>query len=376
MMRLFKTRLFVATTIVAVSVCIGDAAEVYLKSQCSCRGPLVLLGDVADVRADDAEETARLSRIELCPAPAAGGTRVLRLREIQDALALRDVDATQCRFFGASTVTIRRTEKGPVRPAGFSRVTSNTIKQAQSRVQKAIVDHLQQRVDSAADWEVVVELDRPQTQRISELGDLLTVEGGRRPYVGVQQFAISGVTTPEGQPVAVRAHVTAPAMIVVATRSLRRGATIQSGDVELKPTRPVRGMPGAGDLYRKTADVVGLATTRSFATGQPIDRRYVRLPIVVRRNETVMVRVRAPGVMVRTYAKVLEDGSRGDLVTLESLTNRDRYSGRVTGIQEVTVYPQQTTTAADNRRVGSAHRDALDLAGKAHPTVHSDRKKP
>jgi flagella basal body P-ring formation protein FlgA len=52
----------------------------------------------------------------------------------------------------------------------------------------------------------------------------------------------------------------------------------------------------------------------------------------------VTVYVRAPGVQVRTAARSRDTGSQGELISVESLENRQTYFARVTGIQEAEVY--------------------------------------
>ncbi|MCA9268982.1 MAG: hypothetical protein KDA41_10955, partial [Planctomycetales bacterium] len=64
-------------------------AEVHLRRDCQCESSLVRLGDVADVFAADEAERAALADIELFPAPAAGRTRLVRSRDVQELLAQR-----------------------------------------------------------------------------------------------------------------------------------------------------------------------------------------------------------------------------------------------------------------------------------------------
>jgi flagella basal body P-ring formation protein FlgA len=81
-------------------------AEIRLRAQCDCDGPVVTLGDVAEVIATDSGQGDTLSAIELFPAP--GGSRQIyaRPREIQDALILRGINLTEHRFSGSNQVAI------------------------------------------------------------------------------------------------------------------------------------------------------------------------------------------------------------------------------------------------------------------------------
>jgi flagella basal body P-ring formation protein FlgA len=127
----------------------------------------------------------------------------------------------------------------------------------------------------------------------------------------------------------------APAYMVTTRRALSPGETVRAVDVELRPLdTPLRGvMP-----LSQVSEAVGQEVTRPVAAGQPLDARWLQRPLLVRRGEAVVVYARAAGVCVRTTAKATQDASLGDLVTLESLENRQRFSARVTGLQQADVY--------------------------------------
>ena len=97
---------------------IAAAAELRLRAQCNPAGPVVTLGDVAEIDSADARQTAALAAIELFPAPTAAEQRIVRVREIQDLLLLRGVNLTEHRFSGSSEVTVQAVVARPAsRPA-------------------------------------------------------------------------------------------------------------------------------------------------------------------------------------------------------------------------------------------------------------------
>ena len=72
--------------------------------------------------------------------------------------------------------------------------------------------------------------------------------------------------------------------------------------------------------------------------GQLINLSQLRKPLLVKRGELIRVRARAAGVQITTTARATEDGALGDIVNVESLENREKYSTYVTGTQQVEVY--------------------------------------
>ena len=72
-------------------------------------------------------------------------------------------------------------------------------------------------------------------------------------------------------------------------------------------------------------------------------------------------------MQVRTTARAREDGSQGDLITVESLTERKPFFARVCGPQEVEVLP-------DSVRVAAVESSAA--AASAQPAVVRETSRP
>ena len=130
--------------------------------------------------------------------------------------------------------------------------------------------------------------------------------------------------------------------MAVTIRQLNRGDVIREADVRLKPlANNARGIATTDRL----ADVIGLETLRGYAAGQPIDKRQLRKPLLVHRNEVIRVVARAAGVAVRTTARAFEDGAYGDIIVVQSVENREKYSVHVVGLQQAEVYATSVTAS-------------------------------
>ncbi len=171
----------------------AEAVEVRLKPQASAPGPLVTLGDVADIQSGEMDLKQKLRQIELFPSPASGRTRLARVQEIRELVELQGTDPGAVSWSGSPQVRVRAGAV-PAAPAGGTSADS---------------------------------------------------------------------VSPDG-------------------RSLQRAALIKRGD-------------------------------------------------------TVTVHSRVQGECARTMAKALEDGGRDDLIMLESLESKNRFSARIVGPQEAEV---------------------------------------
>lgn len=106
------TKCSLILSLVTLMCGIGHAAEFRLRNRCQSRGPLVTLGDVAEIVAVDSRQAASLGAIELFPAPASSRQHYLSLRELQDLLLSRGVNLSEHRFSGANQVAVEAASAG------------------------------------------------------------------------------------------------------------------------------------------------------------------------------------------------------------------------------------------------------------------------
>ncbi|HET6881286.1 MAG TPA: flagellar basal body P-ring formation chaperone FlgA [Pirellulales bacterium] len=305
------------------------AAEIELRSECQANG-LVRLGDVAEIHTHDTAELAQLKAMELFPAPAVGGKSFVRAREVQDLLALRGVKLSQHRLTGSSQIEIHNGVKaaGPL--------SSSAVTRATQRVEAAIAASLRRSAGEDGAWNVEPQLEDQQIQLISATRETITAEGGQAPFSGEQQFTITVPGKTGQQQFAVSAKVTAVPLVAVATRALVPGDIVQRTDVKLDQAK-------ARDddiLFHSLDEVIGQQARRAVVEGQPIKQEDVQSPVLVHRGDAVVVFARSAGIQVKTQGRAQEEGSRGDVIVVQSLTGPERFMARVSGIHEVEVFAQ------------------------------------
>ncbi len=330
-----------------------SAAQLRLQRDVHPTGALVVLGDVAEIIANDASEVQRLSAIELFPAPTGTRKRYFDVHELRDLLSQRKIDLANVTFSGASRITIHGTVAERPKAEAPRSIAPALRKRAEHRVRDSVIDHLQRQSGTEGPWTVRFKLSDPQLQMLTDLEAVISAAGGRAPWTGSQSFAIQ-VDLPEGiSQFSLDAIVTLPPAVIVAARPLTRGTMIHEGDVRLDFQSDLR----TGDVtFGRLEDVIGLETTQSIAAGEAMVGRQLRKPLLVKAGDAVTVYARSGGIQVRTVARSKESGSLGELVRVESLNDRKSYFARVSGIQKVEVYARaisagRTILQADpNRR--------------------------
>lgn len=314
------------------------AAELRLLPQCSPRGTLVTLGEVAEISAA-AEQARQLAAIELFPAPPAGASRLLRVRELQDLLLLRGVNLAEHRFTGSSEVTIAAaTSKAGL--TGEAPLSLPTQKRSQRRLEEALAQYLKQKTGAETPWQFRFKLTAEQARALANPAQTLSLQGGQAPFTGAQIFQLT-VQTPEGwKHFSVPVEVTAPTPVVTAVHSLLRGAIIRNTDVVLVQAEVREGDNGA---FHSVEEVLGKQTTRAVPEGKILTAEALQSQSYVHRGEAITVHARTAGIRVRTTVRAKDDGGLGDLIAVETLTDRKTFYARVCGIREAEVLAQPVT---------------------------------
>ncbi len=310
------------------------AAEIVLRDTYQSSGPVVTLGDVAEVLGSDQRANEQLGRVDLFPAPTAGRQRFVRVREIQDILIRRGENLAKHRFSGANQVAVSHGER--VEKVVFEKpINASLRRSANRRVHSAILDYLRMNV-SESKWNIEVSLTPEQVRRMQGSVRRIMVSGGAAPWIGTQRFEIIAQRN-QGQPVRLRveALVGLPPSVVVANRPIPRNAIINAADLSLSSEVPRN---SAMQAFSSIEEVAGSQAVRNIATGMIVDHESVRAPLMVRRNEIVTVTARSGGIRVSTDARAKVDGSLGDLIQVESLHDRTTFYARVCGSREVEVY--------------------------------------
>jgi flagella basal body P-ring formation protein FlgA len=316
-------------------------AEIHLRTQAAVSGRVVTLGDVADIHAGE-EERAALAGTELIPTPAISG-KSLKLREVQDLLALRGVATGKHRFGGASEVRLVDAATSTSKQERKDRAAGSAARGANTAVETAIAKYLARNVDADRDWRVKVELTEDQVRVAQNAFGRITVEGGTEPWEGPQQFTIF-VGAKETH-FTVEAQLELPEMIVVAARPLVKGDVIRASDLTLEPAK--RGVAQKG-AFRSPDEIIGQEAVRAIVAGQVLDNNYVQPPVLVKRGDVVTVYAYSSGIRVKTTGRSRQAGAKGELVEIESHVDRKRFFARVSDIQIVEVFASaaQSTDAA------------------------------
>jgi flagella basal body P-ring formation protein FlgA len=317
-----------------------DAVEIVLRNQATSNSSIVRLGDIAEVRADragaerspqDDALAAELSAVPLMPSPGVGSKKHLTAPQVRDLLAAGGVDLRTITFGGAARVMIA-TPAASSTVAAPGRLTPQppSREAVAQQAAQAITDYLREQTGHDL-WNVTVTPDDNLVDACWRVGADLPVSGGQAPWTGRQRFTL---TLPgANEPALVFAAVERVEMVAFAVKPIARGSFVRASDVALRPY--TRGLPT--NATTSLDAILGKEAVQEIRENAMIMTSQVRTPLLVRRGDRVSVCAKAAGVKVSTYAIAQQDGSLGDLIAVQSLETKDRYSARVAGVRELEV---------------------------------------
>ncbi|HEX6962899.1 MAG TPA: flagellar basal body P-ring formation chaperone FlgA [Lacipirellula sp.] len=328
---LIKTLITIAVANLAVAV---SAAEIVLHERTAPRGPIVRLGDVATISGVEGGAQQMLAATPLMPAPAEGTTQYLRAADLRDLLQSRGVDLRNLQMSGAPVVAIggaSEVEFQVGRTQAVARVAASA-----EELTNAVVSYLEQQTGHQL-WDVQVEADSDVLAAFAK--PQAAISGGKAPWSGRQRFAISsGAGTPAAM---VYARVDRQEMAAYATRSIERGELIRRADVELRLHTGALPRQAIFDLE----SLVGKEAVQGIRPDSLVLNNQVRSPLLVRRGDRVSVRVRARGIAIRTFAVAQQDGSLGELVSVQNADTKEKYTAVVSGLRELEIMAAGATAA-------------------------------
>lgn len=279
-----------------------------LRQTIEVSGDLVLLGDLFESAGEQAG-----TPVFRAPAPGkSGAVSARRLMRAAEANGLQWDNPDRVR-----EVTITR----------------RGVLIALDDIKELLTDELANRVDASGTGTLI-------QIRFSGKAKPLYVPADKMPEAEVAELRFnrrSGrfsaiVAAPAGDPQARRYTYSGRAVeareIAVPTRTIRRGSVIGADDVELRAV-PMRRIDST--TVEDQADLIGMAAKRTLRPEQPVRARDLERPKIVKKNGAVTVRYQSPGLMLTMRGRALEDGAKGDVISILNVQSKRKVLGKVIG---------------------------------------------
>jgi flagella basal body P-ring formation protein FlgA len=152
-----------------------------------------------------------------------------------------------------------------------------------------------------------------------------------------RRFAATLVVSAEGmamQRLRVAGRVAPTVPVVLAARRLAVGEIVRAQDIEERRLRAERVRPG---MAQRAEDVIGRQLRRPVGTDMPFATVDLLAPVVIAKNQPVLMLLDAPGITLTAQGRALEAAARGDVVRVMNLASRQVVEAEAIGPGQVRV---------------------------------------
>lgn len=320
---------------------------VQLWPQAVVQGEKVLLADVAGVEGFDSRVAQTIRQIEVAAAPLPGESQCLDVEQVRKALVGARVNLANLCISGSATCNVYRPASASNEPTHALRRKASdpmTVKDEPRTVEAAVRKDLAGRLAKfGGQVEVRFAAASKNVLDLGGKGVTFNVRPRGSALLGLVNVDVDLVETGKvARTVPVMAEVALTLPVVVARRSINRGAMVRAEDLGLEERRFTK-IESIG--LTSTSALLGHEAKRYIDRGEMVLARDVQAMPLVRRGDYVTVWLHRGGLVVRGSAKALKEGSQGEQIEVKAEPGGQVYTVVVTGPKTVEAGPVDANSA-------------------------------
>ncbi len=304
-------------SLVAVPAFAGPIT-IAIKETAVVKGPLLTLGEIADITGADPNRIEGLRELKLGSAPPPGTSLMLTQQLLGHRLAGTGANLSDVTWQTPPVVT----------------VTSGSQKEKKEKMAEIVKQALMTKL--AGSGEVTLNILAIPADLQVPLGDIqytMGIPGGVRFAGTTVTYVTITVDGRRFHSVLVRAEVKRYQQVVVAARTIDAQEIIASDALRLE-----RMDTGRLTSYITDANqVLGLASRRSIAIGTPITSSMVVKPVLIKRGALVTIVARMGDIEVTATGQALQDGAQGQLIRVQNMNSKRMIAAQVVDASTVLV---------------------------------------
>jgi flagella basal body P-ring formation protein FlgA len=336
--------------VTAIGTPIAGAGTVRVVPSAVVVADALRLTDVSELRGFDADTERRLRELTVGAAPSAGGSRLVRMDQVREALRDSGVNMAHVALSGATECAVTRPAAAMDPPAAKAPKTAHkgapAVKAAVRTLKDCVEAHFRAELARyGGEPEITFDRTPPQLLELSEPTFSFHVRRGENPPIGLVSLEVeirSGDTVTQTAPMVVQVSMRRPT--VIARRAINQDAPVDSADVAVVPMSFARLDPPGFDDPTK---VVGQRAKRFVPAGQVIEPNVLEPVPLVLRGQTVTLASVVGGISVVTTAKAVQNGFLGETVRIRAGDKSGaEFEGVVVGPGRVQIGVARSSTIA------------------------------
>lgn len=291
----------------------ASAIVITVAEQATVQGPVIALGDLAQITGDDKDRIQILRQVKLGSAPAPGNSLFLTSQLL--VMRLGGVVNEQGIVWNIpASVTVT---------TGSQVVAAKTIADAASAVIKQTIGS---KINEA---DMTLTLLTPLQDVVVPLGHIaINVDLPYGIRYNTPTIARVNIST-DGKPTSqfnINFAIKHYQSVVVAAKPIVGRRILQSDDLRYERMDISRLGPG---YFTDINKVAGLMLRRPLAAGTIVNDNSLEKPVVVKSGSMINLIARIGDIEVRTVGKALQDGAEGAVIRVQNINSKKIVSARV-----------------------------------------------
>ncbi len=291
---------------------LGLGLEVHFQQEALVEGPMLTLGDVAEVQGGPT--TAALEDIVLFPSPGAGEKRCYQRQTLKAYICEGLAGTENIAWSGAATICIRR--------AGSRLIEPETIQEWIDAALQDAVGHLDAEQIRFELRTAPKPMSLPQGKLSREIvfsdPDILE---SRQVSV---RFRVNGQIK---ETLTLAGRVTASAPVIVTAQKLRRGTVLERDHLLLKK----RNMAELQDPCLDVDSALGKRLKRTVPMNTVLRSHDLERPVVIKRRQLVTMLLEKGVLRIRAKGVAVSDGRIGDQILVRNMRSQQEVPCTVIG---------------------------------------------
>jgi flagellar basal body P-ring formation protein FlgA len=296
----------------------ADSLVISLKETVSIQSATILLKDVADIQGPDLPAIERFSNISLGASPEFGAVKTLTRHQIDESIQAVAGPIRDVKLSGAAAVQVR-IKGNPIDSSEIASLLKAYILKTTSWKESEIEVHSIGNISG---------IEMPPDGAELRLSSAETV-------VGRQNITALLEIMRAGKPQRcywITAKILIHTDVWVATQRILPGQIVESGNL-VKQSKVIEDLRST--YIRNLDEVVGKIAHRNFSPGDLILRDAFTDPFLIKRGETVQLRLQRSGIMLTSSARAEQDGRLGQVIRVRNLDFSTVLKAQVTGRSQV-----------------------------------------
>lgn len=283
------------------------------------RSKMIRLGDVSEIKGEDAQLVEKLKAIMLGKAPLPGEMREISAHYIEVKVRQKDIDPADVKLYLPEKIE----------------VVSEAVEVSPQKVEGIIKQFILKKMP----WH-----PEQVTIRVSPVKSIALATGNvtyevvprkREDYLGTTNlslvFMVNGRVEKK---LWVNTYIDVTKEVVVSNHSLRRHYVITKEDIRLEKMYLAE-LPA--NVITSPVEVIGKMTRRVIDPNLPIRINFLEVPPLVKRGDLVTIVAESDTLKITTQGIVTEDGCEGEMVRVINTNSRKDVYARVVDSRTVEI---------------------------------------